>query len=51
MHKKVLILGANGLIGNGLTRYLQTRNIRLFAMVRSTKKVFSKKIPFFTVKI
>ena len=50
MHKKVLILGANVLIGNGLTRYLQTRNIRLFAIVRSTKKVFSKKIPFFYCK-
>jgi dTDP-4-dehydrorhamnose reductase len=50
MHKKVLILGANGLIGNGLTRYLQTRNISLFAVVRSPRKVFLKKVPFFYCK-
>ena len=50
MHKKVLILGANGLIGSWLTGYLQTRNIRLYAVVRSTKKVFSKKVSFLYCK-
>lgn len=50
MHKKVLILGANGLIGSGLTGYLQTRNIKLYAVVRSTKKVFSKKVSFLYCK-
>ena len=42
MNKKILILGANGLIGNGLTRYLSTKKINLFLVVRSKKKSFSK---------
>ena len=50
MSKKILILGANGLIGNGITKYLQTRNLNIFAAVRSNKKVFSKKTPFFLYK-
>ena len=46
MNKKVLILGANGLIGNGLTRYFATKNINLTAVVRSKIKKFQKKINF-----
>ena len=38
MNKKILILGANGLIGNGLTSYLSTKKINLFLVVRSKKK-------------
>ena len=38
MNKKILILGANGLIGNGLTHYFSSKNLILFTAVRSKKK-------------
>lgn len=47
MNKKILILGANGLIGNGLTNYLSTKKINLFVVVRSKKKEFSKNINYY----
>ena len=40
MNKKILILGANGLIGNGLTHYFSSKNLILFTAVRSKKKEF-----------
>lgn len=40
MNKKILILGANGLIGNGLTHYFSSKNLNLFTAVRSKKKEF-----------
>ena len=46
MNKKVLILGANGLIGNGLTRYFSTKDIYLIAVVRSKMKRFQEKINY-----
>ena len=46
MNKKVLILGANGLIGNGLTRYFSTKDIYLIAVVRSKMNRFQKKINY-----
>lgn len=46
MTKKILILGANGLIGNGITNYLKTKNLRIFAGIRSKEKAYSKKISF-----
>ena len=42
MNKKILILGANGLIGNGLTSYLSTKKINLSLVIRSKKKSFPK---------
>ena len=47
MHNKILILGANGLIGNGLTEYFRTKNINLFLVVRSKKKEFSKNLKYY----
>ena len=47
MNKKILILGANGLIGNGLTSYFSTKKINLFLVVRSKKKKFSKNIKYY----
>ena len=46
MYKKILILGANGLIGNGLTRYFSTKKVSLFAVVRSKNKSFQKNVKF-----
>lgn len=46
MDEKIIILGANGLIGNGLTKYFSTKNIQLHAMVRSQKKKFCKNISY-----
>ena len=42
MNKKILILGANGLIGSGLTSYLSTKKINLFLVVKSKKRSFPK---------
>ena len=47
MNKKVLILGANGLIGNNLTKYLIKKKIRLYPVVRSKKKEFLSNIKFY----
>ena len=38
MRKNILILGANGLIGNGLTQYFYSKNLNLFASIRSKAK-------------
>ena len=52
MNKKILILGANGLIGNGLTHYFSSKNLILFTAVRSKKKNFFIKMKnIFTIKI
>ena len=40
MNKKILILGANGLIGNGLTQYFSSKKFNLFTAVRSKKRIF-----------
>ena len=46
MYKKILILGANGLIGNGLTIFFSTKKNSLFGVVRSKNKSFQKNIKF-----
>ena len=38
MYKKILILGANGLIGNNILRYLVTKRLHIFPCVRNPKK-------------
>ena len=50
MSKKILILGANGLIGNGITKYLFSKKVNLIAAVRTKKNKFSKNINFYYYK-
>ena len=50
MNKKILILGANGLIGNGLTHYFSSKNLILFTAVRSKKEFFYKNEKYFHYK-
>ncbi len=47
MIKKILILGANGLIGNNLTKYLTKKKLKIYPVVRSKKKEFLKNINFY----
>tara|TARA_B100000287_G_scaffold24543_1_gene23805 strand:+ start:428 stop:1303 length:876 start_codon:yes stop_codon:yes gene_type:complete len=46
MSKKILILGANGLIGNNLTKYLIKKKLHLFPAIRSKKKKFLRSANF-----
>ena len=50
MSNKILILGANGLIGNGITKYLFSKKVNLIAAVRTKKNKFSKNINFYYYK-
>jgi dTDP-4-dehydrorhamnose reductase len=43
---KVLILGANGLIGNNISKFLYVKNIKIICGVRNKKKKFLKKADF-----
>lgn len=47
MRKNILILGANGLIGNGLTQYFYSKNLNLFASIRSKEKKFNNNIKYY----
>lgn len=46
MTKKILILGANGLIGNGLTKYFSQKNNPLIAVIRSKNQKFQKNLKY-----
>ena len=47
MDNKILLLGANGLIGYGITKYLFSKKVNLIAAVRTKKNKFSKNINFY----
>ena len=50
MRNKILLLGANGLIGYGITKYLYSKKVNLIAAVRTKKNKFSKNINFYFYK-
>ncbi len=47
MIKKILILGANGLIGNNLAKYLIKKKLKLYLVVKSKNKKFLDNCDFY----